>query len=178
MSTDPRPGDVIRVSYETTVPTDMRWRGHAFTHEAEDCRNVTVEVIGLADDPAQDLVGTVRMTPNGPAVKSNVAPGESPWLMITQPMKGLRVDAYLSGGMRHAPIIGVVPGSPAAEKASEDFANDETMALPCGTHWVSTGPCSYRAGRALHRCGLDNGHAVPTVNGRLEHRCVCGEYLT
>lgn len=120
MSTTPRPGDIVRVSYETTVDDEGHYRGKKYVGPG--CRGVhnhTVEVIGLADDPAKDPVGTVRQTPHGPAVRCAVRPGLDEWLLITESSEFHLVNTYDTRAMTlnarddQAPVIGVVPGTPA-----------------------------------------------------------------
>jgi hypothetical protein len=106
----PRKGDRVRVTYEAewAAPTQVgRYtrRENGYLTVPEDA---TVEVIEPADDPSKDLVGTVRAWADGPYVRSDRDP-YWPW-----------VPVHRDGGNDHrsmtgTKIIGVVPGSPAAE---------------------------------------------------------------
>lgn len=118
MST-PKPGDRVRVTYEAVWDQD---RGsHYWLRDETDGTtasipaSATVEVI---DDPSKDLVGTVREF--GPLrrvyARSNLDPAW-PWVPFDK-----------NGGNDHrsmvgCKVIGVVPGTPAAESKVRYFTD-------------------------------------------------------
>lgn len=123
---DLREGDKVRVTFEGVVGFDGR-----ITHEEQarnyfDKRGFTVELIERPDDPSKDLVGTVRLSHAGPAVKAR----DNDWHVVRR--SDTPSVAWADRAVKNSrwPIIGTVPGTPAAEKAAADELSADTWQNP------------------------------------------------
>lgn len=102
------PNDKVRVTLDATYSAvaGSYWFGDKLTNVA------TVELIQAADDPSKDPVGTVRENKGsyeGTYALLPTVDGKETWLHTTV---GFRVDHKDS---TLGPVVGVVPGTPAAE---------------------------------------------------------------
>jgi hypothetical protein len=118
----PQPGDRVRVTYEGT----FRTVGNSGRFAIADCGDhdhwyrpvdVEVEVLESADDPSKDPVWTVRTVepPPYPGVDSNIVIkfGQDHWMFPYRNGYG-RLDW---AGVKSSRVVGVVPGTPAAEQS-------------------------------------------------------------
>ncbi len=121
---NPQPGDRVRVTYEGTYlrPHDHQDGCHVVkvpddTNTRVTLRSATVEVLERADDPSKDEVGTVRRSPDGKVVAKG-SRINFPWANLSAP-KG--DDSYHSNAVAGWPVIGAVPGTPAAANDPAEF---------------------------------------------------------
>lgn len=110
----PKPGDRVRVSFETVVNYAGNFPGSKMTGWF-DLDNYSVEVIKRADDPAADPIGTVRETNLSVAVKT--AAKSYPWKMVNRSLTvdPRNIDGFMNESRALGRIIGAMPGTPAAE---------------------------------------------------------------
>lgn len=125
MSEAPRRGDKVRISFEMVwgrdgyeFRRDVHDAGHGIvyggkpTYSVETYAEPVFEVLERADDPARDPIGTVREELDRSATYVRTAQG---WMTVHDPRHtGIEMFAY-DDLMSRAPIIGVVPGTPAAD---------------------------------------------------------------
>jgi hypothetical protein len=104
--TEFKPGDRVRVTYETEYAQGGYHlpRGTLFV-------NHTVELIQAADDPSQDPVGTVREWGGRAFALTYSEDNRFPWVAISVDSGGANGHGVMEG----TPIIGAVPGTPAAK---------------------------------------------------------------
>jgi hypothetical protein len=117
-----QPGDKVRAVFEGVV-TDRSDNfieldhGRRYIHEAD-----RVEVLERADDPAHDPIGTVRRKGNRTFARLGESQ-EYPWKNITDGLSRSGARTTIMGNWHESmigtEIIGVVPGTPAAEAQEE-----------------------------------------------------------
>jgi hypothetical protein len=116
-------GDRVRVTYEAAWDQD---RGtHYWLRDLTDGttasvpKTATVELIEPADDPSKDPVGTVRREDHGEGFSLWQAfenqHGERTWLCTWSTVRGNRGVHLWDKRLVGQPVIGSVPGTPAAE---------------------------------------------------------------
>jgi hypothetical protein len=100
--TEIKPGDRVRVTYETFVDPGGHFRGESTLQYY----GATVEVIEPADDPSKDPVGTVRRTPRTLA-RQVVKVRRNYWVFVRdQDSEPLR---FSDTDVREYPVVGAVP---------------------------------------------------------------------
>jgi hypothetical protein len=126
----PRKGDRVRVTYEAMWDDPPNYPGWMVRLGQDTDGNerwadvpqwASVEVLERADDPGKDVVGTVRDSAYGSAVKLR----HNEWRVARDDKDEIAAawsdEAVRNGGW---PVIGVVPGTPAAEAhATQDAIN-------------------------------------------------------
>lgn len=117
MSETPRRGDRVRVTYEGTVcdPTHLGTNLQLLTDGMWPIvpKSARVEILERADDPARDPIGTVREELDRSATYVRTAQG---WMTVHDPRHtGIGGVFAYDDSVSRAPIIGVVPGTPAAD---------------------------------------------------------------
>jgi hypothetical protein len=130
MSETPKVGDKIRVTfegaYEETLGLAAVRRSDGFKIYPGDWGKV--EVIERADDPSRDPIGTVRRRPAGTSAGTSyvkTAYPTFPWVRLDSGHAGdnggWRLGGNSDGDVIGWPIIGAVPGTPAAVAQAEQF---------------------------------------------------------
>lgn len=116
---DAKPGDKVKVTYEAEYREFSPYSGRhgvipagaTVPHPVP--RGATVEVIEKADAPAKDPIGTVRRNATGVvAVKTD---------SYYRCWRRVKIGGWLTASqVADWPIIGAVPGTPAAKAATND----------------------------------------------------------
>lgn len=133
---EPRVGDKVQVSFETTVASGAP-NPYVVWVNVEDGREgpgrivcvptYAVEVLERADDPSRNEVGTIRRLPAQQQAGADSAPlgpiavkwdanDQHPWVWMRWDGAQLLSDETVTGW----PVIGAVPGTPAAEAAQRE----------------------------------------------------------
>lgn len=115
----PRPGDKVRVEFDSSkgitaiesIVDDWngRFDGCDLVRDGID----TVTILGRADDPASDPVGTVRKDGS----RSIVKVAEDKWIPVSESSDLLVRYTNHAMELEHCLVIGAVPGSPADTEA-------------------------------------------------------------
>lgn len=165
----PRKGDKVRYTVEGVVTTvgdyltrieQADYVGVSVNHDGEHGR---LEILERADDPSKDPIGTVRGADGWIVVRRDTRGSPAlPWATLVTP-EGQRVvnfhasDHAVSG----LPVIGAVPGTPAAEAAVEPAAEEplaeweRALLEPGRTSWDASGPEPDRSKRYSDSDGWD-----------------------
>jgi hypothetical protein len=116
----PRPGDRVRITYEAEYRNGWEAVGKdgTVTYPAD----AVVEVVEPADDPSKSLVGEVRKYHDGTPVALTADDGDWPWSGFGQTFTG-RGHKEMEG----CPVIGAVPGTPAAEQDGSELLRQLTQ---------------------------------------------------
>jgi hypothetical protein len=113
----PQPGDKVRVTIYYTVDPSGHYVGKSIADEDY----VAVEVLEPADDPSKDPVGTLRREEKGGGFAVYVkagSPAGGTWVLIHTSEPGVLADRFPDGFVAGFPVVGSVPGTPAAEDES------------------------------------------------------------
>lgn len=124
---NPQPGDTARFTYVATVhdmgdsPKFVKWAKQGDTLFAVPA-DATIEVLERADDPSQSLRGEIREIDGMAAV----CYGKDMWVYFSALRHGATggYGVYKDAQMIGAPVIGVVPHSPAAEEFVPDWERE------------------------------------------------------
>jgi hypothetical protein len=129
--TEFRSGDKVRVTYDALVQT-LGDNGRVSYVISEDdtevsfvLRDATVELVGRADDPSKDPIGTMRCLPDDDGQRASSASigdlvikwdstDENPWAWFRWDGPQLLSNETVTDW----PVIGSVPGTPAAEQGA------------------------------------------------------------
>jgi len=110
--TEIKVGDEIKVTTKGKVTDTAPWGGgYVFVNGAKvfiKRPGVEVEVLTPADDPSKDPVGTLRQQPHN--ITPYVKLGPNRWQHFTG-----GADNYDDNFLRGYPVVGAVPGTPAAK---------------------------------------------------------------
>lgn len=129
---EPRKGDKVRLVIEGEVGSTYASAALGFKNgpviPGYVVQSAKVEILERADDPSKDPVGTVRRSVSLTYTKSEHAGcnGNLPWVRLTGDGN---VRTYSDGEVVGLPVIGAVPGTPAAEAAEEPLAEWERELL-------------------------------------------------
>jgi hypothetical protein len=125
----PQPGDRVRITYEAEYRSDWEAVGKdgTVTYPAD----AVVEVVEPADDPSQSPIGEVRREdhdkpgdPPGfslwqkvvmPTIGAHPGTERQRWLCVLSSAPGNRGEYLDDDDVVGTPVIGAVPGTPAAE---------------------------------------------------------------
>lgn len=115
--TTPKPGDRVRVTYETEVEsaaTVPYFPGQSFATRS-DVSAYSAEVIEAAVHPSRDEVGSIRSGLCGTLPLIKVGPDQ--WVQLTKGEEGIEVviDDDMAPSFAGRELLGVVPDSPAAK---------------------------------------------------------------
>jgi hypothetical protein len=120
VSEQPRPGDRVRITYEAEYRSDWEAVGKDGTviYPAD----AVVEVVEPADDPSKDPEGTYRRSDSGVVVARLDEQDESgvEWVVVFRCGATDR-RMYDHREVTGWPVIGAVPGTPAAEAQRHDM---------------------------------------------------------
>jgi hypothetical protein len=163
--TEPKPGDRVRVTETVTGGVQAVRNGeidilvHGGGHRTVSTVGATVEVIQPADDPSEDPVGTVRENTGGYGggyVRTKLPGSTDPvWLHTVQGFTASDDDVTLG------PIVGVVPGTPAAE--AQKPAKVRVFKDSDGDYWYEREPDSFAVWWGEHGGGWSYSHANHTL---------------
>lgn len=150
----PQPDDLIRVSYEGrygVLPSGQEYLSNPGVPNQLFYDGATVEVLERADDPAKDLVGTVRESCGRPYAKK----ATDHWLLIGEDRDV--GDRCYDHQIASARVIGACPGTPAAEAVIPTVTAAEIDA------WAEADEheqCRATEGATGIECGLPRRHAL------------------
>lgn len=115
----PSPDDRVKVTFEADYWSvqQAQWFGKPLVDVA------SVEVLESADDPSKDLIGTLRREERHGGfalyVHGGSDSGGTAWVVIHSSEPGILGDRMDHSFVAEFPVIGTVPGTPAAEQERE-----------------------------------------------------------
>jgi hypothetical protein len=132
----PRLGDKLRVNFDTTAAersddpymVNVIVAGQHGDDRVVAVPSYAVEVLERAVGPRYDLTGTVRQGSNGDIVVRWHAPSDYSWAGITGP------ENCRDSDVEDWPVIGAVPGTPAAEAQAQDSDTEYRRELADAIH--------------------------------------------